>query len=144
MNSSAGSDEADTAASARRFLQEAARLAAVENTPEETYRAAPTIEQETAALAELSLTWFVPTPGGEDGTDQERERTYLLRRAALADRTALDLGIEESVRDAEGLADRLLAYDRENPHGASVPQAPTTHRGSAREYVRQEYSSLGW
>ncbi|WP_438297803.1 hypothetical protein [Streptomyces sp. HUAS TT7] len=79
--------------------------------------------------------------------DRQRERTYLVHRAALADRAVPVLdGVEEtadSEQDAEDTARRLLEHDR--AHGAGrgpVPAAETRWDADARGYARQEHAAV--
>ncbi|MGW3491891.1 hypothetical protein [Streptomyces sp. NRRL F-5630] len=79
--------------------------------------------------------------------DRQRERTYLVHRAAVADRAlpVLD-GVEETAaneQDAEDTARRLLEHDR--AHGTDrgpVPAAETRWDTDARGYTRQEHAAL--
>ncbi|GAB3117783.1 hypothetical protein GCM10027160_28820 [Streptomyces calidiresistens] len=78
--------------------------------------------------------------------DRQRERTYLVHRAALADRLVPVLaeveGAATSEQDAEDTARRLLEHDR--AHGAGrgpVPAADVRWDTDARGYVRQEHAA---
>ncbi|MCH6161557.1 hypothetical protein [Streptomyces marispadix] len=90
--------------------------------PTDVYAEAPSIEQEIAALAELSE---------RHEQDPALPRAFWLRKAALVDRIALaeaaTYGPElakSAIQAAEAATVQLIAYDAK--HGA-------------REYVRNEY-----
>ncbi|MFD3907838.1 hypothetical protein ACFXOL_10985 [Streptomyces californicus] len=78
--------------------------------------------------------------------DRRRERTYLVHRAALADRAVPVLAdVEEpgaSEQDAEDTARRLLQHDRAHGTGrGAVPAAETRWDHDARGYARQEHAA---
>ncbi|WP_331718161.1 hypothetical protein OG565_33980 (plasmid) [Streptomyces sp. NBC_00138] len=81
---------------------------------------------------------------GELDDDPGRERDYLLRRAALADRMAVDApGDDQFEHDAVGTAEALLAWDRRHPEQVRGPIGPGSPEWdpSARPYVRQEWAA---
>ncbi|WP_332011199.1 hypothetical protein [Streptomyces anulatus] len=80
--------------------------------------------------------------------DRLRERTYLVHRAALADRTVPVPALadvenpEASEQDAEGTARRLLEHDRTHGTGhGPVPAADPRWNTDARGYARQEHAA---
>ncbi|MFI9031130.1 hypothetical protein [Streptomyces sp. NPDC053560] len=78
--------------------------------------------------------------------DRQRERTYLVHRAALADRAVPALAEVEdpatSERDAAETAHRLLAYDRAHGTGCgSVPASDARWDADPRGYARQEHAA---
>ncbi|MCX4886027.1 hypothetical protein [Streptomyces sp. NBC_00847] len=78
--------------------------------------------------------------------DRQRERTYLVHRAALADRAVPALAEVEapstSEQDAEDTARRLLQYDRTHGTGRGpVPATDTRWDTDARGYARQEHAT---
>ena len=78
--------------------------------------------------------------------DRQRERTYLVHRAALADRAVPALAYIEdpatSEQDAEDTAHRLLEHDRAHGTGhGNVPAADSRWDTDARGYVRQEHAA---
>lgn len=94
----------------------------------------------TAAVQRLDANLTVH-PG-----DRQRERTYLVHRAALADRAGPALAEVEdpaaSEQDAEDTARRLLEHDR--AHGTArgpVPAADARWDTDARGYARQEHAA---
>ncbi|MFF0142696.1 hypothetical protein ACFYRN_40465 [Streptomyces sp. NPDC005227] len=94
----------------------------------------------TAAVQRLD-TELTVHPG-----DQQRERTYLVHRAALADRAVPALADvedpEASEQDAEDTARRLLEHDRAHRTGhGPVPAADARWNTDARGYARQEHAA---
>jgi hypothetical protein len=78
--------------------------------------------------------------------DQQRERTYLVHRAALADRAVPTLTEVEdpttSEQDAEDTARRLLQHDRAHGTGQRpVPAADARWDTDPRGYARQEHAA---
>ncbi|MFG3207940.1 hypothetical protein [Streptomyces sp. NPDC048192] len=78
--------------------------------------------------------------------DQQRERTYLVHRAALADRAVPALAEVEdpatSEQDAEDTARRLLQHDRAHGTGRGpVPAADARWDTDPRGYARQEHAA---
>ncbi|MFJ9348133.1 hypothetical protein [Streptomyces sp. NPDC101237] len=71
------------------------------------------------------------------------ERAWLLRRAALMDRMALDEPDPGPVGAAARTAEQLLRYDRRHPGLAAGPHHPgaETPADIRRRYVRQEYTA---
>ncbi|MFD8754621.1 hypothetical protein ACFV0O_27090 [Kitasatospora sp. NPDC059577] len=69
------------------------------------------------------------------------EREFRLRRAALADRLALQSDDEQDVTEAARTAYELLAFDLTDGRFVLGPAGPgsSTWETSARPYVRQEY-----
>ncbi|WP_274036700.1 hypothetical protein [Streptomyces sp. MMBL 11-1] len=99
-----------------------------------------TLLRATAAVERLDVELTVH-PG-----DRQRERTYLVHRAALADRAAPVLAEVEdpavSEEDAEGTARRLLEHDRVHGTGhGPVPADDARWESDARGYVRQEHAA---
>ena len=77
--------------------------------------------------------------------DRQRERTYLVHRAALADRAVPALAEAEdpaiSEQDAEETARRLLEHDRAHGTGRGpVPASDARWDTDARGYARQEHA----
>ncbi|MFJ8957350.1 hypothetical protein ACIRO1_45395 [Streptomyces sp. NPDC102381] len=78
--------------------------------------------------------------------DRQRERTYLVHRAALADRAVPALAEVEdpatSEQDAEATARRLLEHDRAHSTGRGpVPAADVRWDADVRGYARQEHAA---
>jgi isoaspartyl peptidase/L-asparaginase-like protein (Ntn-hydrolase superfamily) len=78
--------------------------------------------------------------------DRQRERTYLVHRAALADRAVPALAEVEapqaSEQDAQDTARRLLEHDRAHGTGRGpVPAADARWDTDARGYARQEHAA---
>ncbi|MEV6456590.1 MULTISPECIES: hypothetical protein [Streptomyces] len=75
--------------------------------------------------------------------DRLRERTYLVHRAALADRSVPALADDEaSEQDAEDTARRLLEHDRTHGTGhGTAPAADPRWDTDARGYARQEHAA---
>ncbi|MFE0654641.1 hypothetical protein ACFVZH_39680 [Streptomyces sp. NPDC059534] len=79
--------------------------------------------------------------------DVRRERTYLVHRAALADRATTALVDVESPKiseqDADDTARRLLDHDRIHGTGfGTVPATAIQWDGNPRGYVHQEHAIL--
>ncbi|WP_017238148.1 hypothetical protein [Streptomyces sp. SS] len=113
-------------------------------TPEVAYLSAPKMLSEAAALLDLSARRQAATAAAvaAGGTYEDPdERTYLLRRAALADRLSIEYpDVEDFLTDAVRLAHELAAYDRDHGTGQG-PIGPDAIEWdpSHRPYVRQEY-----
>ncbi|MEW2493930.1 hypothetical protein AB0942_10325 [Streptomyces nodosus] len=78
--------------------------------------------------------------------DRQRERTYLVHRAALADRAVPALAeVEDSTiseQDAEDTARRLLEHDRAHGTGRGpMPAADAHWDTNVRGYARQEHAA---
>jgi hypothetical protein len=104
--------------------------------PAAAYANAPDVLNEGASLLRESTLRSV----GELDDDPGRERDYLLRRAALADRMALDGQFEHAaVQTSQALAD----WDRRHPEHVRGPIGPGSPEWdpSARPYVRQEWAA---
>ncbi|MGW5370615.1 hypothetical protein ACWER6_23075 [Streptomyces sp. NPDC004009] len=71
------------------------------------------------------------------------ERAWLLRRAALMDRMALDAPGPGVVAAAAQTAEQLVLHDRRHPDLVAGPRRPDaiTPAPSGRLYVRQEYAA---
>ncbi|MDT0469199.1 hypothetical protein [Streptomyces gibsoniae] len=71
------------------------------------------------------------------------ERAWLLRRAALMDRMALDAPGPGPVAAAAETAEQLVLHDRRHPDLVAGPLHPDaiTLASSRRLYVRQEYAA---
>jgi hypothetical protein len=107
-------------------------------TPAEAYTDAPPILEESAELLTQSSQYAL---GHWDG-DEERQRAYLLRRAALADRCALQHpGQQQFLSDAVTLSQQLKKWDTQHPRHVQGPISPRSPEWdpSARPYVRQEW-----
>ncbi|MFC9282288.1 hypothetical protein [Streptomyces collinus] len=79
--------------------------------------------------------------------DRQRERAYLVHRAALADRSVAALADLEppsiSVQDAEDTARRLLEHDRAHGTGRGpVLAADARWDSDPRGYTRQEHAAV--
>jgi hypothetical protein len=111
--------------------------------PAEAYKGAPDLMAESTALIELGTR----RAAGAFDDDEHQERLYLLRRAALADRFALDSpGDEVLVRDAVVTSQALISFDREHGYDMASYDGPDSPEWdpSARPYVRACYSVWGW
>jgi hypothetical protein len=115
--------------------------------PSEAYASAPELRNEMHEVLELGAArdgrraGMVTVPPTAD--DAAAERVYLLRRAALMDRMAVD----DPGPGARGAAVRaaweLVQFDREHPEMVAGPHGPTSIEfdPSQRPYVRQEYAA---
>lgn len=115
--------------------------------PAEAYANAPELRREMHEVLELGAardgrcTGMVTIPPAAD--DAAAERVYLLRRAALMDRMAVD----DPGPGARGAAVRaaclLAAFDRHHVEMVAGPHGPTSPEfdPSQRPYVRQEYAA---
>lgn len=133
--------------------------------PEEVYAHAPDMLRESADLMRVATARQVeaaaqaakgesldrhlygdPAKFEDEEHHQEHERLYLLRRAALADRLAIEWPAEEPfLRDAVQTSQALIAFDRKHPHLAPGPIGPNSPEWdpSARPYVRQCLRGMG-
>lgn len=110
-------------------------------TPEKAYATAPSTLDE--------LEWINHT-AAETGWDEELDRQYFLRKAAVFDRIALRNAADEDRIDtagnedvAEAAAVMLLDYDktgREPYGGTPYPPGHPAAEADPRGYVRQEYA----
>lgn len=113
------------------------------------YAGAPSLQHEAESLLRQAAA-LAAAPGDPAITEDNRvyvERLYLLGRAALADREALEQpAVERLAVEAEALARQLLDLDRQDPEhttGTHPPDHPGW-AGAERVYVRQEYDAWGW
>ncbi|MEU6284992.1 hypothetical protein [Streptomyces sp. NPDC047028] len=113
------------------------------------YAGAPSLRHEAESLLRQAAA-LAAAPGDPAVTEDDRahvERLYLLGRAALADREALEQPtVERLAVEAEALARQLLDLDRQDPEhtaGTHPPDHPGW-AGAERVYVRQEYDAWGW
>ncbi|WDT55766.1 hypothetical protein [Streptomyces sp. G7(2002)] len=110
-------------------------------TPEAAYVSAPSILDE--------LEWINHT-AAETSWDEELDRQYFLRKAAVFDRIALRNAVDEDPIDTTGNEDvaevaavMLLDYDktgREIYGGTPYPPGQPAAEADPRGYVRQEYA----
>ncbi|WP_326793171.1 hypothetical protein OHA79_39600 [Streptomyces sp. NBC_00841] len=114
--------------------------------PHEAYANAPDLRREMhqvlALGAERDGRQARPVTGPlVDAT--AAERAWLLRRAALMDRMALDDPGPGPVAAAAETAEQLVLYDRRHPDLVAGPHHPDaiTLVPSHRLYVRQEYAA---
>ncbi|MFF3159856.1 hypothetical protein [Streptomyces sp. NPDC057910] len=127
--------------------------------PEEAYANAPELLREAAEVMRLGTALTVQAAHAARAIDRRsddapgsnglaRERVYLLRRAALADRLAIEWPAEEPfLRDAMETSQALIAFDRRHPRfvppGIEGPRSPEWDP-SARPYTRACYTAQGW
>ncbi|MCT9142411.1 hypothetical protein [Streptomyces violarus] len=116
-------------------------------TPEEAYATAPALRREMHDVMELGAirdgrrAGIVTEPPPADIV--AADRTYLLRRAALMDRMAVD----DPGPGARGAATRaafeLAEFDHRHPQVIAGPHGPRSIEfdPSQRPYVRQEYAA---
>ncbi|MFD5543237.1 hypothetical protein ACFWIJ_36865 [Streptomyces sp. NPDC127079] len=114
--------------------------------PHEAYVNAPDLRREMHRILALGAERDGRQPGPVTGhlvDATTAERAWLLRRAALMDRMALDDPGPGPVTAAADTAEQLVLYDRRHPdlvvgpyHPDAIPLAP-----SHRLYVRQEYAA---
>ncbi|MFE9437070.1 hypothetical protein [Streptomyces sp. NPDC006640] len=115
--------------------------------PGQAYAAAPDLLQEMHDVMALGAdrdarrrgVLTVPPPADSALT----ERIYLLRRAALLDRMAIDDPAHGTRGFANKAAFRLAAFDRDNPRLVAGPHGPMSIEfdPGQRPYVRQEYAA---
>lgn len=116
-------------------------------TPAEAYAKAPDLRREMHAVLELGAArdgrraGIVTEPPPADGG--AAERAYLLRRAALMDRMAVDDPGPGARSAAVRAAFELAQFDRQHPAMVAGPHGPTSIEfdPSQRPYVRQEYAA---
>ncbi|WP_306324114.1 MULTISPECIES: hypothetical protein [unclassified Streptomyces] len=110
--------------------------------PPIAYWGAPELMRESADLLEVS-TRLTAEQGSGAPLDAGVEREYLLRRAALADRLAIEFPDEVYLSDAVRLSWELGQFDQRHPHFVAGPHGPMSIEfdPSRRPYVRQEYSA---
>ncbi|MFI8177955.1 hypothetical protein ACIF6H_32195 [Streptomyces microflavus] len=116
-------------------------------TPSEAYADAPALRREMHQVMELGAVrdgrrdGLVTSPPAPDAT--EADRVFLLRRAALMDRMA----VEDPGAGARGAAVRaaieLARFDHQHPQMTAGPYGPQSIQFdfSQRPYVRQEYAA---
>lgn len=124
-------DPHEVAAAADAILLARYRSLGTWPSPKQAYATAPSVESETAWLAERRRNW---------ATDDEPEemREYRLRAAAALDRLALlDPGHDHYPAQAAECARELVLYDDVWGTGPSTGAAEADPRG----YVRQEYAT---
>jgi hypothetical protein len=115
--------------------------------PAEAYANAPELRREMHEILELGAArdgrraGMVTMPHEAD--DITAERVYLLRRAALMDRMAVDDPGPGARGAAVKAACQLAEFDREHPHMVAGPHDPSSPEfdPSQRPYVRQEYAA---
>ncbi|POX58880.1 hypothetical protein C3492_35715 [Streptomyces sp. Ru62] len=116
-------------------------------TPAEAYAGAPELRREMHAVLELGAVrdgrraGMVTEPPTAD--DTVAERVYLLRRAALMDRMAMDDPGPGARGAAARAAYQLAQFDHQHPAMTAGPHAPRSSEFdvSQRPYVRQEYAA---
>ncbi|MFF4902592.1 hypothetical protein [Streptomyces sp. NPDC001068] len=116
-------------------------------TPDVAYAAAPDLRQEMYDVMALGAArdgrrrGVVVVPSAADGA--LAERIYLLRRAALLDRMAIDDPAHGARGFANKAAFRLAAFDRDNARLVAGPHGPMSIEfdPGQRPYVRQEYAA---
>lgn len=111
--------------------------------PSIAYGGAPELLLEAADLLEVCTRLTVEQGSGAT-LDAREHREYLLRRAALADRLAIEFPDEDAyLSDAVRLSWELAQFDRQHPHLVAGPHGPMSIEfdPSRRPYVRQEYST---
>ncbi|MER7841866.1 hypothetical protein ABTY98_39765 [Streptomyces sp. NPDC096040] len=114
--------------------------------PHETYANAPNLHREMHQVLALGAErdGRRARPVTRPPVDPAAaERAWLLRRAALMDRMALDDPGPGPIDAAAQTAEQLLLYDRRHPHLAagSHHRDAITPVPSRRLYVRQEYAA---
>lgn len=114
--------------------------------PHEAYANAPDLRREMHQVLALGAERDgrqarTATGPPVDGT--VAERAWLLRRAALMDRMALDDPGPGPVGAAARTAEQLVLHDRRHPDLAAGPLHPEaiTRDPGRRPYVRQEYAA---
>ncbi|MEV7148277.1 hypothetical protein AB0O05_17465 [Streptomyces sp. NPDC093084] len=115
-------------------------------TPHEAYLHAPDLHREMHRVLALGAErdGRQAGPAAPPPADPvAAERAWLLRRAALMDRMALDESDPGPVGAAARTAGQLLRYDRHHPGLAAGPHHPGADPPAAtrRRYVRQEYAA---
>ncbi|WP_371592588.1 hypothetical protein [Streptomyces virginiae] len=116
--------------------------------PARIYRYAPDLLAEAHELLTLSSRFLAQTLAGEQN-DPEALHSYLLRRAAQADRVAAGalFGAAASRAQAEESFRLLADHDRAHPWlvpaGLTTPAAGAPHE-ELRAYVRESYDVAPW
>lgn len=117
--------------------------------PSDAYKNAPELRAEMHEVLELGAerdgrrAGMVTVPPPSEADAAAAERVYLLRRAALMDRMAVD----DPGPGARGASVRaaweLAQFDRQHPEKVAGPHGPTSIEfdPSQRPYVRQEYAA---
>ncbi|WP_328418439.1 hypothetical protein OG542_40430 (plasmid) [Streptomyces violaceus] len=116
-------------------------------TPDEAYATAPALRGEMHQVLALGAerdgrgAGIVTAPPAAD--DAAADRVYLLRRAALMDRMAVDDPGPGARGAAVQAAWKLTQFDRKHPEMVAGPHGPTSIEfdPSQRPYVRQEYAA---
>ncbi|MEU2779817.1 hypothetical protein ABZ646_45135 [Streptomyces sp. NPDC007162] len=114
--------------------------------PHEAYANAPDLRREMHRILALGAERDGRQAGPVTGHPVDAtaaERAWLLRRAALMDRMALDDPGPGPVAAAAETAEQLVLYDRRHPDLVVGPHHPDaiTLAPSHRLYVRQEYAA---
>ncbi|MFE7987139.1 hypothetical protein [Streptomyces shenzhenensis] len=114
--------------------------------PHEAYANAPDLRREMHQVLALGAERDGRQAGPGTGPLADAaaaERAWLLRRAALMDRMALDDPTPGPVAAAAETAGQLVLHDRRHPGLAAGPHHPDaiTLAPSHRLYVRQEYAA---
>ncbi|HLL33353.1 MAG TPA: hypothetical protein VK545_05540 [Streptomyces sp.] len=115
--------------------------------PAEAYAGAPELRREMHEVLELGAVrdgrraGIVAEP--PSAASAAAERVYLLRRAALMDRMAVDDPAPGARGAAVKAAYHLAEFDRRHPEMVAGPHGPTSPEfdPSQRPYVRQEYAA---
>ena len=115
-------------------------------TAEQAYQAAPDIEHEDQALAELAATLDAPgRPAYLVQAGPSERREVLLRQAAVADRRAIAAPSSEAAQRVAAYAGFvLLRFDLHHPDeaapGGEGPNSPLWDgEGGTRAYTRSQY-----
>ncbi|MET8644647.1 hypothetical protein ABZX69_36980 [Streptomyces sp. NPDC004074] len=114
--------------------------------PQQTYENAPDLRRELHQVLALGAERDGRRPRSATGPPTDgavADRAWLLRRAALMDRMALNDPSPGPVGAAVRTAGQLVLYDRRHPHLVAGPHQPdaTGRDFSHRGYVRQEYTA---
>ena len=114
--------------------------------PHEAYANAPDLRREMHQVLALGAERDgrqARTVTGPPAQATAAERAWLLRRAALMDRMALDDPGPGPVGAAAQTAGQLVLHDRRHPDLVAGPHQPDaiTLDPSRRPYVRQEYAA---
>ncbi|ANP56669.1 hypothetical protein J2Z21_007175 [Streptomyces griseochromogenes] len=114
--------------------------------PHQAYADAPDLRRETHLVLALGAERDgrqARTGTGPPVETPATERAWLLRRAALMDRMALDDPSPGPVGAAAQTAEQLVLYDRRHPDLVAGPHHPDAIAlgPSRRPYVRQEYAA---
>ncbi|MER7185182.1 hypothetical protein ABT404_37960 [Streptomyces hyaluromycini] len=114
--------------------------------PHEAYANAPDLRREMHQVLALGAERDGRQAGPVTGplvSGRAAERAWLLRRAALMDRMALDDPGSGPVAAAAQTAEQLVLHDRRHPDLVSGPHHPDaiTRAHSHRLYVRRAYAA---